>query len=67
VSSGIYANYFNGSVGNGTLQGGLGARFFGPVVGSGNNSGPAEIGGTLTMREPKSGMMAIAGILLRKQ
>ena len=67
VGSGTYANTFTGPVDSGTLQGGLGARFFGPLVGSGSNSGPAEIGGSITMRNPVNGMMALASILLRKQ
>lgn len=55
------ANVLNGSATNGTLTGGIGARWFGPVA----NGGAPEVGGTFTLSG--SGAVAIGGFLARKQ
>lgn len=67
IGSGNYTNYFNGSADNGTLRGGIGARFFGPVTSGGSGTAPAEIGGSLSIQNAGNGMVAIAGFILRKQ
>ena len=61
------ANYFTGSVSNGTVNGGIGARFFGPVTTSGGTTGPAEVAGSFTFQSPNKGPVAIGGFLLKKQ
>ena len=61
-----YTNYFQGAVGNSSMSGGLGARFFGPVTSGGSGTGPAEIGGSLQLQTPGNGPVAIGGFLLRK-
>lgn len=70
IGSGEFVNYFNASTDNGTLKGGLGARFFGPVKTGGSGTGPAEVGGSFTMHNGANGgkgMIALGGFLLRKQ
>lgn len=70
IGSSDFANYFTASTNNDTLQGGLGARFFGPVKTGGSGTGPAEVGGSFTMDNSASGgkgMIALGGFLLRKQ
>lgn len=67
IGSGNLANYFTGSANNGTLAGGLGARFFGPITTSGGTTGPAEIAGSFTFQSPGKGPVAIGGFLLKKQ
>lgn len=67
IGSGNYTNYFNGTADNGTLKGGIGARFFGPVTSGGSGTAPAEIGGSLSIQNSGTGMVAIAGFILRKQ
>ncbi len=61
------ANYFSGGASNGTVAGGLAARFFGPVTGGGSGNGPEEIGGNFQLRSAGSGPVAIGGFLLRKR
>ena len=60
------ASYFSGSASNSALSGGIGARFFGPVVPGGSGSGPAEMGGIFQLQSPNEGPVAIGGFLLRK-
>jgi len=61
------ANYLTGPVDNGTLKGGLGGRYFGPVVATGSSGrGPAEIAGTFTLSNGASGQAVIAGFIGRK-
>lgn len=67
ISSGNLANYFTGSVNNGSVSGGLGARFFGPVTTNGGVTGPAEVAGSYTFQNPNNGPVAIGGFLLKKQ
>ena len=67
ISSGNLANYFTGSVNNGTVSGGLGARFFGPVTTNGGTTGPAEVAGSFTFQSSDRGPVAIGGFLLKKQ
>lgn len=62
------ANYLTGAVDNGTLKGGLGGRFFGPVISGGaGGSGPVEIAGTFTLSNAATGQTAIGGFIARKQ
>jgi hypothetical protein len=67
IGSADFANYFNGTADNGTLKGGLGARFFGPVTSGGSGTAPAEIGGSMTIQNSGTGMIAVTGFILRKQ
>ena len=67
IGSGNYTNYFSGAADSGTLKGGIGARFFGHVTTGGSGTAPAEIGGSLSMQNAGTGMVAIAGFILRKQ
>lgn len=67
IGSSNYTNYFNGTADNGTLRGGIGARFFGPVTSGGSGTAPAEVGGSLSIQNAGTGMVAIAGFILRKQ
>jgi len=70
IGSGALTNYFSASTDNGTLQGGLGARFFGPLQTGGSGTGPAEVGGSFTLHNGANGgpgMIALGGFLLRKQ
>jgi hypothetical protein len=66
LSSGQLANYFFGSAGNTTLNGGIGGRFFGPVGDGGSGTGPAEMGGNFQLQSTNQGPTAIGGFLLRK-
>ncbi|NEX64085.1 HupA family protein [Noviherbaspirillum galbum] len=61
------ANYMTGPVTVGALKGGLGGRFFGPVVQGGSGAGPAEIGFTFTVTDAASGASVLAGFVGRKQ
>lgn len=67
IGSADFANYFNGRADNGTLNGGIGARFFGPITNGGSGTAPAEIGGSMTIQNAGTGMIAVAGFILRKQ
>lgn len=67
IGSADFANYFNGIADNGTLKGGLGARFFGPVTSGGSGTAPAEIGGSMSLQNADTGMVAVTGFILRKQ
>ena len=66
MSSAQVTSYFSGTASNPTFSGGMGARFFGPVVSGGSGEGPAEIGGTFQLQTPNNGPVAIGGFLLRK-
>jgi len=66
LGSGQLANYFFGSAGNATLNGGIGGRFFGPVSNGGSGTGPAEMGGTFQLQSANQGPVSIGGFLLRK-
>jgi hypothetical protein len=60
-------NYLTGTVTSGTLSGGVGGRYFGPVVSTGTSgAGPAEIGGAFRMSNA-SGVAIIGGFIARKQ
>ena len=61
------ANYLTGTITSGTLLGGIGGRYFGPVVSTGTSgAGPAEIGGAFRMASA-SGVAIIGGFIARKQ
>jgi hypothetical protein len=62
------ANYLNGPASNGTLSGGIGGRYFGPVVTAGTSGvGPAEIGGTFSLFNSSTRATAVGGFIGRKQ
>jgi hypothetical protein len=56
-------NYASGAVTSGAMQGGIGARLFGPASGN----GAAEIGGTFSMENSATGQTAIGGFIARRQ
>lgn len=60
------ASYLSGPASNTAFSGGIGARFFGPVVAEGSGRGPAEIGGIFQLQTPNAGPVAVGGFLLRK-
>lgn len=60
------ASYFSGSASNRSFNGGMSARFFGPVGSQGSGAGPAEMGGIFQLQSPNAGPVAIGGFLLRK-
>lgn len=66
MDSAQIASHFAGPLSNRTFNGGMGARFFGPVMPGGSGSGPAEIGGAFQLQSPNEGPVAIGGFLLRK-
>lgn len=59
-------NYFNGAITSSTVTGGVGGRFYGPVVSTGVGAGPAEIGGAFRM-SGGGGVAIIGGFVGRKQ
>jgi hypothetical protein len=62
------ANYMTGTVDNGTLKGGISARYFGTVATTGaSGTGPAESGGTFSLSNATSGATVIGGFIARKQ
>lgn len=66
INNAQLASYFSGSASNHVFDGGIGARFFGPVVPDGSGTGPAEMGGIFQLQSPNEGPVAIGGFLLRK-
>jgi len=61
------ANYLSGTADNGKLKGGIGGRYFGGVVSGGSGTGPAEIGGALSLSSSTTGETVIGGFIGRKQ
>ncbi len=59
------ANYLTGAV-DGTLKGGISARYFGPVAGT-SGSVPPEAGGTFSLSNTGSTTTVIGGFIARKQ
>jgi hypothetical protein len=58
------ANYLTGAISNGTFTGGLGGRYFGPVVSTGTSGpGPAEIAGTLRLSNAATGAAVVGGFI----
>jgi hypothetical protein len=61
------AGYLNSAVTGASLTGGIGGRFFGPVVTTGTSgAGPAEIAGSLSMSNA-TGAVVLGGFIARKQ
>lgn len=56
------ANYMTGTVSSGSLRGGVGGRYFGPVTGG----APAEVGGTFQMSDAATGQMVVGGFMARR-
>lgn len=68
VAGSDLANYMTGPVSNGTLTGGVGARYFGPVVTTGTGgAGPAELSGTFSLSNPATGQAVVGGFIALKQ
>ena len=65
ISDTNLANYANGTAANGTLSGGIGARFYGPVGAGNSGTGPAEVAGIFQMQR-EGGAVAIGGFLLKR-
>ncbi|RJG05233.1 hypothetical protein D3870_03660 [Noviherbaspirillum cavernae] len=62
------ANYLNGAINAGTLTGGLGGRYFGPVVATGSSgNGPQEIGGAFSLSNASTAQVVVGGFIARKQ
>lgn len=61
------ANYLTGTVDNGKLKGGVSGRFFGTVAGGGSGSGPAEVGGAISLSNGTTGETVVGGFIGRKQ
>jgi hypothetical protein len=62
------ANYLTGPVDNGNLKGGLGGRYFGPLLEAGaSGKGPAELGGAFTLSASATGAAVVGGFIARKQ
>lgn len=61
------ANYMTGVASTGALSGGVGGRYFGPVVTGGNGAGPTEVGGIFSMSSASTGQVFIGGFVGRKQ
>jgi len=59
------SNYLAGPVDTGSLTGGLGARFFGPVATAGGVAAPPEVGGVLRL-SGSGGATAILGFVARR-
>jgi len=60
------ANYLTGATNNGTMSGGISARYFGPVVSGGlSGAAPAELGGAYTLTN--GGATVVGGFLARRQ
>ncbi|MBL8347384.1 MAG: hypothetical protein JNN03_18235, partial [Rubrivivax sp.] len=61
------ANYFNGTAGGSTLDGGLSGRLFGPVGAGGSGTGPAEIGAAFALSNNSTTAALIGGFVARRQ
>lgn len=62
------SNYLTGPADNGTLRGGVSARYFGPVVATGSSgSAPAEAAGSFSLANATTGQTVIGGFIARKQ
>jgi hypothetical protein len=61
------ANYLNGKLTAGSLSGGLGGRYFGPVAAGGSGAGPLEMAGAFQMTNDTSHAIAVGGFVTRKQ
>jgi hypothetical protein len=60
------ANYMTGALSAGALRGGIGGRFFGPIVAGGTGAGPAEVGFAFRMTDAATGASVLAGFIGRK-
>lgn len=61
------ANYATGAASSGTLNGGVSARYFGPVAAGGNgNPAPTEIGGAFHLSNSTSGEVVVGGFVARR-
>jgi len=65
LSGGANANYLQGTASGGGLSGGLGGRLFGPVTGGSSGTGPAEIGGVISLSNGNA--VAVGGFIARLQ
>lgn len=62
-------NYLNGRIDFAGLQGGLGARFFGPITTGGSGIAPVEMAGSFNMQcaQASDCLVLVGGFLLKKQ
>ncbi|MDB5797847.1 MAG: hypothetical protein JWP36_1749 [Paucimonas sp.] len=68
LGSGAQGNYATGTAANAAMAGGLSARFFGPVVTTGNSgAGPAELAGVFSMNNAGSGQFSLGGFIGSKR
>jgi hypothetical protein len=62
------ANYLTGPASSGAMTGGVGGRYFGPVVTAGTSGeGPTELGGAFSMSNSATGQAVIGGFITLKQ
>lgn len=57
------ANYMTGALTSGSLTGGLGGRYFGPIESGVGGNGPAEIGGAIRMQDAATGAALVGGFV----
>ena len=64
-----FKNYLSGRIDFLGMQGGVGARFFGPITTSGSGIAPVEMAGSFSMQceQVRACPVLIGGFLLRKQ
>ncbi len=64
-----FKNYLSGRIDFLGMQGGVGARFFGPITTSGSGIAPVEMAGSFSMQceQVRACLVLIGGFLLRKQ
>lgn len=68
LGTGGEANYMTAAASNGTMAGGVSARFFGPVVTTGSSgAGPAELSGVVRMNNAGSGQISLGGFIAAKR
>lgn len=63
-----WRNYLTGVAGTiGSISGGASVRYFGPVASGAGGTGPAEIGGAFSLRDPVTGEALIGGFVAVKR
>ena len=62
-------NYLSGRLDFASMQGGIGARFFGPITTGGSGSAPVEMAGSFNMQceQASDCLVLVGGFLLKKQ
>jgi hypothetical protein len=64
-----FRNYLNGRLDFASMQGGVGARFFGPITTGGSGIAPVEMAGSFNMQcaQASDCFVLVGGFLLKKQ